>query len=712
MNQSTDVPNRATIIPPKPAGQYDLGIRLTSERWTPVVIFLLTTISFVIANASYSGPVILPDEIGYLAYGEFLAGYSVDAASSFHFGYSLFLAPLFWALSSTEAIWNGVTVVNGAFFGGALAMCFRLSREMFPTRPALVAALTTGLCGLYPAWISISGYAFSQGCFAFFFVLTAYLLMKSQSSKACAIGAAASAAFLFWIHALGIVCCVTTVLMIGLMSRNLRLTGGAIVVTLILVGAYELWLSPAVKAAMTPAGFSPLEHYPPMSGAMDIILSPSGLLEFSTRALGQLTYLFIATLGLAVTPLWIAFSAAIALLRGRIEKDPLKIVSLFVVGSIAGMTIFSAAMFTVVESAVRQDHWMYGRYNDGALLPILLIGLSIAPSRLSSVVALLIPAAFAMLVSRLAPDAPPLSVINSAAFWPVAAFPDAAFSTQVLIGGLAAGAVTAVASANLAVVALLVAFLICLPRQFEWHDMASRVQHVPQTVKLIRDRLSPGSCVAFDPASGYSRMHFLVFYLFDYRYSRVAPTAWKAKCDGPFLALDKGPPDADWVAVGGGGLMVFGKGTTPPDHYSRIALADARNCTDGWCYIADAEMLSHSSQNGHLVDGSLAASGPAGYLFFGPYLKMKQGRYQLSLSGTGHSDLAQLDVATDGGKNIVAKFPITTLNPMGQEFSFDLPFDAKDLEVRMNVPAGAEMAVTGYVLRQQDEKEISALLPN
>ncbi|MBZ9921784.1 hypothetical protein LB579_29260 [Mesorhizobium sp. BR1-1-7] len=672
---------------------------MTSELSVSGVIFLLTTLCFSIANSRYSGPVILPDEMGYLGYGGFFGGHSIDAASSFHFGYSLFLAPLFWGLSTTEAIWNGLTVVNGAFFGGALVICHRLSREMFPSRSLTMSVLTVGLCALYPAWISISGYAFSQGCFAFFFALTTYLLVKSPTSKACAIGASATAAFLFWIHELGIVCCVMTALMVWVSGRNFRLTIASAALMLVSVGAYVLWLSPAVKAAMTPAGFAPITHYPSALSALDI-LSLSGLMEASTRALGQVSYLLIVTLGLAATPLLIALSAALGAARGKFERSPLHLVSLFAVGCTAGMTIFSAAMFTVVETATRQDHWMYGRYNEGALLPILLIGLSIKPGRIALALTLVVPALFAILVALQAPEADPLSVINSAAFWPAVAFPDANFSRQILIGAIGAGAVIAIASSGIAAVVLLAAFVICLPRQFQWHDMASNVQRMPQAVALIRDQIPRGACIGFAAPAGFSRLHFIGFYLFDYRYSRMKPSQWATTCDGPFLSQSDGPSDADWVAVGDRGRM-FGKGATPMDHYSNLAFADAGACAE-WCYVADAEKLSLRSQNGQLVDGALAASGPSGFLFFGPYIKVEKGRYLLNLSGTGSGE-SHLDVVTDAGRNVLAQYTISALNPTGSEFFFDVPSDVKDLEIRLSVPAGAQMAVTGYVLSKQPD---------
>jgi len=658
----------------------------------------LTAAFFALANIRYSGPVIRPDEVGYLGYAAFLAGYSVDAASSYHLGYSIFLAPLFRILPSTEAIWTGITVVNGAFFGGALAVCYYISKEFFSDKAPAERILVIGLCALYPGWVSISGYAFYQPPFAFFFALSAYLLLKGRYSNACLIGAVASSSFLFWIHALGIVCCVVTVAIIVLLRRGFITTVSAVALSAFVIWIYQFGLAPAVDAAMTPAGVKPLKHYPSVASAL-AILSPSGVLEFATRMLGQASYLLIATLGFAVRPLVIALSAVPSLLSGQIkERDPIKLASIFAIGSIVGMTVFSAAMFTVVQDASRQDHWMYGRYNEGAILPVLLIGLSIPPKRSLAVIPLLIPIMFAVLVSALAPDAARLAPINSAAFWPAVAFPNLSFSSQVTIGAVASGAVVALASWSIGAVVLAVAFLICLPRQVEWHDMASRIQSKPQLVQLVRDVVSPGSCVALDPRSGFSRLRFLDFYLFEYRLQRVHPSEWRQKCDGPYLSVSGDPRDADWVGFTDWNAKVFGRGRAPTDEYSEIAFADARLCASGWCYARDAELLFRRSQNGQLKNGVLASTRSAGYLFFGPYIKVEKGHYRLELTGSGGAPSSRLEIAADGGKDLIAQFPLSTLADERAEFSFELPRDALDLEVRLYTPAGADIAVSGYVL--------------
>lgn len=680
--------------PPHSPPRYVQRGGLARDWWVAVLIIPLTTACFAFANLRYSGPVILPDEIGYLAYGAVLAGYSVDAASSYHFGYSLFLAPLFWIFSSTEAIWRGVTVVNGLFFGGALAICFCLVRALFPRRPLHLAVLTIGLCAIYPAWLSISGYAFPQGCFAFFFVLSTWFLTKAHGSSTHAFGAVASASFLFWIHSLGIVCAALAVVMVWLMRRDLRLTCSAVAVAALLVVGYQAGLAPVVKSAMTPAELTPVEHYPSVSSAVDI-LTVSGIIEFCTRVLGQVTYLFVATLGIAVRPLLIALASILPLIRKRAALSSVQIASLFAVGSIAGMTIFSAAMFTVVESAVRQDHWVYGRYNEGAILPVLLIGLSTAPARVASSLVLLVPAIFAMLISILAPDALPLSVLNSAAFWPVVAFPDAGFSTQVVIGGVGAFLVTLAGSMGIAALALIVTFVICLPRQFEWHDLAARVQQKPPAVDLVRGLVAPGACVGFD--AGFPMLHFLTFHLFDYRLSRMNPTRWKQECEGPFLSFDKGPDTADWVASGAGSIKVFGKGELPQDRYSGLAVSDSPACVRSWCYVADAEILSKRSQIGRLNGDALEATENGGFLFFGPYIDARKGRYHLDLRGENLTSTSRLEVIADRGAAVFASVESFTSSSRLQ-VEFELEYDVKGLEVRLLAPSASNILVRGYTL--------------
>src|SRR5437588_10572816 len=86
---------------------------------------------YLAASWHISGPAYLRDEIGYLANAAFLAGYRIDAASSFHAGYSLLIAPAF-LLSEPKLVWKAVLAINAILWAANFAMLYVLLRRVLP----------------------------------------------------------------------------------------------------------------------------------------------------------------------------------------------------------------------------------------------------------------------------------------------------------------------------------------------------------------------------------------------------------------------------------------------------------------------------------------------------------------------------------------------------------------------------------------------------
>jgi hypothetical protein len=101
------------------------------------------------------------------------------------------------------------------------------------------------------------------------------------------------------------------------------------------------------------------------------------------------------------------------------------------------------------------------------------------------------------------------------------------------------------------------------------------------------------------------------------------------------------------------------------------------------------------------ADG-IVADGRAGYLLFGPYLAAPPGRYRVRLEGEDAPAGAIVDVAARAGAFPLA--PPTALrvgDGMLAELAFDVPEPGVgDLEVRVQVPAGARLRIAGYTIER------------
>jgi hypothetical protein len=105
---------------------------------------------------------------------------------------------------------------------------------------------------------------------------------------------------------------------------------------------------------------------------------------------------------------------------------------------------------------------------------------------------------------------------------------------------------------------------------------------------------------------------------------------------------------------------------------------------------------------GARVNGAIASSGKAGILLYGPYLEALPGRYRARVYGRWlgeHRDTAgSLEVVTDGGATRLASTAIAPSSAVrGAGALADLDFDCveqvRNLEIRIEVPEGARLAV-------------------
>src|SRR5699024_10990383 len=105
-------------------------------------------------------------------------------------------------------------------------------------------------------------------------------------------------------------------------------------------------------------------------------LTWEGLKNVIARTAGQILYLSIGTVGL----IWVGL---ISLSKEAIHKPSIdnnhthpgnRPLAIFLLFSLIGIITESALLFASIPEAQRLDQWMYGRYVEGVIAPILLIG--------------------------------------------------------------------------------------------------------------------------------------------------------------------------------------------------------------------------------------------------------------------------------------------------------------------------------------------------
>jgi len=109
---------------------------------------------------------------------------------------------------------------------------------------------------------------------------------------------------------------------------------------------------------------------------------------------------------------------------------------------------------------------------------------------------------------------------------------------------------------------------------------------------------------------------------------------------------------------------------------------------------------STSTRTGMQKNGELLTTGKNGFLLFGPYVRMKAGRYRLHISGFGKAGpSAWADVVSDYGKSVHARFSLVP-NKRGTVVEGDvvLKEDVENIEVRVYVGEDDRLTLTGYQL--------------
>jgi len=191
------------------------------------------------------------------------------------------------------------------------------------------------------------------------------------------------------------------------------------------------------------------------------------------------------------------------------------------------------------------DFWIYGRYADGAVLPLLAIGLAVFRANMRFAFISIFLLATGLLLDAMAPSGVEHNIVNTVSFWPQYLIKDPRFLVWMLLGAIA---VTAIArfGKRLAIALMVIAFPAAVYHQIVWHDWILSDFSAPSSlVGIVRNNFAPGTCVGFNPSLPADatlfqseRYHLNSFYLFNYGYRRMSPAEWMAQCDGPYLTYD------------------------------------------------------------------------------------------------------------------------------------------------------------------------------
>jgi len=270
------------------------------------LVILGLPMAYLIWNLTrFNGPAILTDEIGYLANAVFLAGYHIDGGSSYHAGFSLFLAPLFLLFSDTSMIWKGAMVIN-SFFGVLTfywtdKLIANWDPAIFLNRRALILLLVS----LYPTWVTMSGYVFTSSAFTALFMTGLFFLISTIKNNGRGLSFfTVCVGFLYWIHPTGLMVSSASIIAIGIWTlrdgKRLGMWFSHTIGCMFFFVLYKYVMHPFILSSMTPEGYAPLTHYPSVFDILNKIKDGFFWASLAVHVLGQASYLFVGSLGTAL----------------------------------------------------------------------------------------------------------------------------------------------------------------------------------------------------------------------------------------------------------------------------------------------------------------------------------------------------------------------------------------------------------------------------
>ena len=647
----------------------DLENSLASLRTQKIFIWSFCVAAFLaywLFNRQYTGPAYLSDEIGYLTKAAAFAGYPVDFSSYWHGGYSLMLAPIFWLISDPLLVWQGIIFFNAVLWAVSFALLFYLLKRLFPNQSFWVIFAAVTFSAAYPAWITMSGYAFATPGFIAVFMLTLIALMKFPigeiNFKHNAIFAVL-VGYLYWIHPLGLAVGMASVFVMGMLAflyRKIDFLIVHIVVVAVMIAVYQFVVHPWLQEVMSPPGLEASGHYIGFQELVRGLLDKQVLLITVVIILGQVSYLLVSSFGIisiGVREAWIRLMlSAQGTVRANLTR-PSSLIPAFVVLSIAGIVCMGAINFgqSTLSGRLRLDYLIYGRYAEMVLLPLLGIGfVSVWTKRwfaISTGVILIISIVFVVFLdyAKEVVSVESINQINIPSFWPLPVFPGISL-TWWFVAGATGVAMAGILGKRFFPLLVIPFFIVSIVNQENWHNnILSGYSNPTGLVHFVRQNFNPGSCIGIDmrssadaPLASSERRNMYSFYFYDYDFRRMTISDWLKSCDGPFLTLHgrelaKKPGVTVIGRLEPSGLFVaikkhlIEKLSNPKDDVEARDvfwdLTGRKDCLFNGCFERDAGELSRFSQVGVLVDGRLSSHGQEGFVFYGnPGMSACRGR--------------------------------------------------------------------------------------
>ena len=374
-----------SVAPPAAAGSalIPLGIRVAS-----LVIFCLLRLMTIAAATT---PRILPDESGTWSFSRFIAGgasiITMHEQPEYRFGTGLILAPL-WAVTSDPSLRYrlGLVVLSAAPL--LAAWCIAKSLKLLKIGDPTLRSAAFALVLLFPATTMTGSFSWAEPMVMAWWgliILGMTAVFTSRRSTPALLATSVVAGFAPLVHGrmYGVTVAWVGLLFFLLLGSNFErfrkdrqqaatsnivlLAGIGVTAAIFLIASIAqkhmvsvLWLAPSEQGQGIGLGlFTQVEFW------SNLFLS----------MLGQIWYLAVSSCGLALVGIGVLarFSCRSSSVVPRALT--LSLAAMFAASFALSNLLMTSYYMSAPRSIVRYDHMFYGRYNDGVIAVLSVIGL-------------------------------------------------------------------------------------------------------------------------------------------------------------------------------------------------------------------------------------------------------------------------------------------------------------------------------------------------
>jgi hypothetical protein len=481
--------------------------RKISETRAYIILFLFS----FFCNLGISSLSVMPDEAIYWSGAASIYGYVSDAFGSWSLGYSIILSPLFIFFDSYEKIFFAIKVVNSIIYIINVHLIFTIYRELISTRYFSLKynIIVPVLVSLYPFYIIITGYVMSENVMTTLFLCLNVIMLKplKNNSFQCVFMALLCGA-IFTINPKGAVIFIATTLSLVIFKPKLKLFDFLLFVTVfvLLVFLYKQYEN-YIHQTMA---LGPIKnHYPSLSSMLSVFFDKDSIFWGGVRLTGHLLYLSFSTLGLFLFGFFICLK--------NIFNRNINTYILFLLLSISGTLALSVLMFTSAsDTATRIDHFMYGRYIEPLIAPIILIGLIyMGEKKLNKIKFLAISSSimctlfFAINVSGFWG----ISYMNISSLWPVVYFDTLIYNKVFWLCLALPISFLLINRINVYFILVAAFFILSIILHEKWHYLeADKTRQYDTISSYIRNNYLADTCILYNTSKISNVYEYIPFY--------------------------------------------------------------------------------------------------------------------------------------------------------------------------------------------------------